>query len=102
MASISRIDRSSSTTRIRGGRRSAATSGTGALDVLMSLCRDRGPRRQVDRDGRAVARLRADLNLAVVVRDDAMDDGEPEAAPLREPTVEGLEQALEFVGRDAD
>src|SRR6185436_20892778 len=99
MASISRIDRSSSTTRMRGWRRSAGVSGAVAF---MSLCHHRGSRRQMNGHGRAAARLRADLDLAVVVRDDTMDDRQPEAAALAESSVKGLKQAVEFLGLDAD
>ena len=60
-----------------GGRRRRV-----ALAVLMCVTAARAGRRTDTR--RARARLRADLNLAVVVGDDAVDDREAEAAALGE------------------
>src|SRR6185369_15240519 len=105
MASISRIERSSSTTRMRGARRSAATSVAVVLmsrSVFPSLCGYSGPLRQMHGHGGPAIDLGADLNLAVVVGHDAVDDGQPEAAALRKSPVKRLEQAVEIVGRDTD
>src|SRR3954467_3823471 len=99
MASISRMDRSSSTTRMRGERRSAGVS---VAVAFMSLCHHRGPCRQVHGHGRAAARLRADLNLAVVIGHDAMHDRQPKAAALAESPVKRLKEAVEFLGLNAD
>src|SRR6185369_15558183 len=102
MASSSRIDRSSSTTRIRGGWRSGAGSARWAALLMSSSCRNRRPRRQAHGDARTDALLRVHANLTVVIGDDAMDDGQSETAALGKPAVERLKQAFQFGRGDAD
>ena len=72
---------------LRGSRRHVVTTDAG---------------RQMHGDRRPAPGLRADLNFAVVVGDDAMDDRQAEAAALDEAAVKRLEQAVELLGRNAD
>src|ERR1043166_5300847 len=102
MASSSRIDRSSSTTRMRGGSRSAGCAARWAAVLMESSRRDGRSGREEHRQARAGAGLRAHLNLAMVVRDNAMHDGQPETASLGEAAVERLEQAVQIPGGNAD
>src|SRR5437899_7147882 len=102
MASSSRIDRSSSTTRMRGGRRSTAGSARWAALLMSSSCRDRRARRQAHGDARTNALLRVHTNLTVVVGDDAMDDGQAETAALGKPAVERLKEAFQLRCGNAD
>src|SRR5882672_9082989 len=102
MASSSRIDRSSSTTRMRGGTRSAGGAARWAAVLMGSSRRDGRSSRQAYRHTGAGALLRAHLNLTVVVRNDAVDDGEAEAAALGEAAVKRLEQTVQFLDWNAD
>src|SRR5580765_4558375 len=102
MASSSRIDRSSSTTRMRGGRRSGAGSARWAALLMSSSYRDRRARRQPHGDARPDALLRVHANLTVVVGDDAVDDRQAETAALGKPSVERLEEALQLRGGHAN
>src|SRR5262245_1327427 len=102
MANSSRIDRSSSTTRMRGGRRSGAVSARWAALLMSSSCRDRGARRQAHGDARTNALLRVHANLTVVVGDDAMDNGEAQTAALGKTAVERLKEAFQLGSGNAD
>src|SRR4030095_13834747 len=102
MASSSRIDRSSSTTRMRGGRRSGAGSARWGALLMSSSCRDRRERRQAHGDARTDAWLRVHANLTVIVGDDAMDNGQAETAALGKPTVERLKEPFQLGSGNAD
>src|SRR5256885_10470463 len=102
MASSSRIDRSSSTTRMRGGTRSAAGAARWAAVLIGFSRRDDRSSRQAYRHAGTGALLRAHLNLTVVVGNDAVDDGETKAAALGEAAVKRLEQTVQLLDRDAD
>ena len=71
--------------------------GIGLIHVVTSARAGRRTETAVPSPGRELT-----LDLPVVVGDDAVDDGEAEAAALREAAVKGLEQPVEFVRRDAD
>ena len=113
MRSMSRIDGSSSTTRMRGfgrapasARRLAARS-VSRCDALASygrllrlgrrLAGAHRPRAALNRQAHAHRRARADrgrhLNGAVVVGDDAVHDGQAEPGALLERAAERLEDA---------
>src|SRR5260221_8660272 len=112
IASISRIERSSSTTRMRAG---TLAVGGGAVTVpAMSGLPQRavggGPlvrgigfsHRERDLHARSFALLRDHADLTPVVARDAVDDRQAEARAVGEPAAERLEDAVHVLGRDAD
>src|SRR4051812_7868020 len=61
-----------------------------------------GRQRQRDLDTRSHAPLRRDVDLAAVVADDAVDDGEAEAGAAFKRTAKWLKDAVELFRCDAD
>ena len=102
----SRIDCSSSAIRMRGFSPSripaSRLAGRGFLhDAWRSARRVRALGKRDAEDG-AAARSRLDVDVAVVVGDDAMDDGQAEAGALAERAAERLEDRVDVLGRNAD
>src|SRR5258708_23875752 len=113
IASSSRIDRSSSTTRMRAdwlavAARSAVTvpamSGVPPLDVGdCPLVRGIGfSHGQRYLHARAFSLLRGNPDLAAIIARDALDDGEPEARAIGESAAEPLEDAIHILGGGPD
>src|SRR5260370_25853502 len=113
IASSSRIDRSSSTTRMRAdslavAARSAVTvpamSGVPPPDVGdCPLVRGIGfSHGQRYLHARAFSLLRGHPDLAAVIARHALDDGEPDARAIGESAPEWLEDAIHILGGDAD
>ena len=84
------------------GPASAAACGLGRAGGLRVAGVDVGLDRQQHRERRALARLRAHLDGAAVVLDDALADRQPQPGPLLLGREERDEQVLEVAGRDAD
>src|SRR5258708_8703220 len=113
IASSSRIDRSSSTTRMRAdslavAARSAVTvpamSGVPPPDVGdCPLVRGIGfSHGQRYLHARAFSLLRGHPDLAAVIARDALGDGEAQAPAIGESAPEWLEDAIHILGGDAD
>src|SRR5260221_8459416 len=113
IASISRIERSSSTTRMRADSLAVAAVAGVTMPAMSGVpLADVGDRPLVGGVGLADGQrhldagplplLRGHANLAAVVARNPMDDGEAETGAVGEPAAERLEHAVDVLGGDAD